>query len=175
VKKVPTLRPSTTPAEPDLDDFPIKVADLTRPPELPAQAALPVVAATPPRRAVLPPDAADKALAAMLGIEGLLGCAVVDASTGFTLARQSRDDQHLHLEMAAAGSAQILRAHQQAAGTLGLPDPIDEIMTSAGGRHHVLRTVSHHPGLFLFALLDKQKTNLALARFKLMEAEQGLG
>ena len=171
VKTVPTLRPSTPPAEPDLADFPIKVADFARAPEA---VALPVVGAAAPRRTPLAPDAADKALAAMLGIEGLLGCAVVDAATGFTLARQSRDDQHLHLELAAAGSAQVLRAHQQAAGTLGLPDPIDEIMTSAGGRHHVLRTVSHHPGLFLFALLDRQRTNLALARYKLMEAEQGL-
>ena len=49
-----------------------------------------------------------------------------------------------------------------------------QVMTSAGNRHHVLRTVSHHKGLFLFALFDKQRTNLALARFKLMEAEQGL-
>jgi hypothetical protein len=113
-------------------------------------------------------------VAAMLGIEGLLGCAVVDAATGFTLARQSRDGEHVHLELASAGSAQVLRAHRQAAGSMGLDDDIEEIMTSAGGRHHVLRTVSSHKGLFLFALLDKQRANLALARYKLMEAEHGL-
>ena len=39
---------------------------------------------------------------------------------------------------------------------------------------HVMRTVSRHRGLFLFAILDKQRTNLALARYKLMEAEQSL-
>lgn len=167
VKTVPTLRPTTTPDEPHLDGYPIKVAELTRP-------ETPIVEAAPARRVHLAPEAADRALAAMLGIEGLLGCAVVDAATGFTLARQSREDHPLHLELAAAGSAQVLRAHQQAATTMGLTEPIDEVMTCAGGRHHVLRTVSHHKGLFLFALFDKQRTNLALARYKLMEAEQGL-
>jgi len=47
-------------------------------------------------------------------------------------------------------------------------------MTSAGNRHHVLRAVTRHKGLFLFALLDKKRANLALARYKLMEAEQSL-
>jgi hypothetical protein len=48
-------------------------------------------------------------------------------------------------------------------------------MTSAGPRHHVMRSAARHRGLFLFAVLDKQRTNLALARYKLMEAEQSLG
>ena len=168
VKTVPTWQPPQAPEQHGLDGFPIKVADLPKP-EAPA-----VVVSAPPRKHHLAPQAADRAVAAMLGIEGLLGCAVVDAATGFTLARQSREDQPVHLELAAAGSAQVLRAHQQSARSMGLDDEIEEIMTSAGGRHHVLRMVSHHKGLFLFALLDKQRANLALARYKLMEAEQGL-
>lgn len=168
VKTVPTWQPPQAPEENGLDGFQIKVADLPKPD------APDVVVAAPPRRHHLAPQAADRAVAAMLGIEGLLGCAVVDAATGFTLARQSREDQPVHLELAAAGSAQVLRAHQQSARSMGLDDEIEEIMTSAGGRHHVLRMVSHHKGLFLFALLDKQRANLALARYKLMEAEQGL-
>ena len=110
----------------------------------------------------------------MAGIEGLLGCAVVDAATGFTLARQTCEAEPVHVELAAAGSAQVLRAHQQASSSMGLDDHIEEIMTSAGNRHHVLRAVARHKGLFLFALLDKKRANLALARYKLMEAEQSL-
>jgi hypothetical protein len=47
-------------------------------------------------------------------------------------------------------------------------------MVSAGPRQQVLRTVSRHPDLFLMALLDKQRANLALARYKLMEIEKSL-
>ena len=45
---------------------------------------------------------------------------------------------------------------------------------SAGPRQQVLRTVSRHPDLFLMALLDKQRANLALARYKLMDVEKSL-
>jgi len=55
-----------------------------------------------------------------------------------------------------------------------LSEQTEEVMTSAGPRQQVLRTVSHFPELFLVVLLDKQRTNLALARFKLMEVERGL-
>ncbi|HEY2926143.1 hypothetical protein, partial [Piscinibacter sp.] len=104
----------------------------------------------------------------------LLGCAVVDGTTGLVLARESREDQPADLDLSAAASAQVLRAHRMAARSMGLSEQIDEVMASAGARQSVLRTVSRHPDLFLMALLDKHRANFALARFKLMEVERGL-
>ena len=63
----------------------------------------------------------------------------------------------------------------QAARDMGLSEPIDEIITSAGPRHQVTRTLPRHRELFLLALLDKHRTNLALARFQLIEVERNLG
>jgi hypothetical protein len=37
-----------------------------------------------------------------------------------------------------------------------------------------MRTLSRHADLFLMALLDKHRTNLALARFQLIEVERAL-
>jgi predicted regulator of Ras-like GTPase activity (Roadblock/LC7/MglB family) len=125
-------------------------------------------------RHVLDPMRAKQALAGLLPLEGLLGCAVVDSTTGLVLAREVREDQPVDVDLAAAASAQVLRAHRQAARAMGLSEQIDEVMTSAGPRHHVMRTVSRHPELFLMALLDKQRSNLALARFQLMELERGM-
>ena len=125
-------------------------------------------------RHVLDPMRAKQALAGLLPLEGLLGCAVVDATTGLVLAREVREDQPVDMDLAAAASAQVLRAHRQSARAMGLSEQIDEVMTSAGPRHHVMRTVSRHPELFLVALLDKQRSNLALARFQLMELERGM-
>jgi hypothetical protein len=141
----------------------------------PTAPAMPVaLAPAAPTRPRLDVAAAERAVAGMVGIDGLLGCAVVDASTGMILARQTREDQPVHMELAAAAGAQVLRAHQLAAHAMGMGDSVDEVMTSAGPRHHVMRSVARHKGLFLFALLDKQRCNLALARYKLMEAEQSL-
>jgi len=180
VKSVPALPPSA-PARSDaaaqeelLGGFPIRLGGFSPPVDLSPRSALAGGNANAPHRPGLSPKVAKGALAGLLDIEGLLGCAVVDADTGMVLVRQVPDNHPFHLDLAAAGGAQVLRAHRQAAADMGTPDDIEEIMTSGGGRHQVLRTSTRHPGLFLFALLDKQRANLALARYKLMEAEKTL-
>jgi|GEM_PF-458966 len=166
-----------------LSDYPIKVADLQASAAPATTAAPPTVtsalraAAKPVMRVshhALDPARARQALADMLSIDGLLGCAVVDGTTGLVLARESREDQPADIDLSAAASAQVLRAHKLAARNMGLSEQIDEVMVSAGPRQQVLRTVTRHPDLFLLALLDKHRANLALARYKLMEVEKSL-
>ena len=164
-------------------DYPIHVADIQ--PTVPPAAsraqpsgAMPLASATvtAPVRAPQPLDMArsSAALGGMLSIEGLLGCALVDGSTGLVLAQESRGDHPVDLELCAAASTQLMRAHRQASRTMGGASQVDEVMSSVGHRQHVLRTVARHPGLFLMALLDRHRANLALARFKLMEVEKSL-
>lgn len=171
-------------------DYPIHVADFQstlppdasqlRQPEAEATTgSMPLASATvtaPVRSAPNPIDMARStaALSGMLTIEGLLGCALVDGSTGLVLAQESRGDQPVDLELCAAASTQLMRAHRQASRTMGGASQVDEVMSSVGHRQHVLRTVARHPGLFLMALLDRHRANLALARFKLMEVEKSL-
>jgi predicted regulator of Ras-like GTPase activity (Roadblock/LC7/MglB family) len=153
--------------------FPIRVAELTADEPGP-----PRVAAPPPlvrvTHSALDPASARQALAGMLALDGLIGCAVVDSTTGLVLARELRDAPAVDMDLAAAACAQVLRVHRQAARSMGLGEQVDEVMTSAGPRQQVMRTVSRHPELFLVALLDKHRTNLALVRYRLMEVERGL-
>jgi len=181
VKKEPVWGPPAA-AAPALDGFQIKVADLPSAPAAgapisSARVSLSVMGSgdtTVPRPPALDPILAERALDPLAALEGVFACAVVDGSTGMILARQTRNAQAVDPDLAAAASAQVLRAHQQTGRQLGLTSEVEEVMTSAGPRHHVMRTAARHKGLFLFAVLDKQRTNLALARYKLMEAEQGL-
>jgi predicted regulator of Ras-like GTPase activity (Roadblock/LC7/MglB family) len=179
------IQPAWEPPEgaSDVTDYPIKVADLNASSSNSAPmsyAAVTSALRTPGKpvmrvsHQVLDALRARDALGDMLSIDGLLGCAVVDANTGLVLARESREDQPADLDLSAAASAQVLRAHRLAARNMGLSDQIDEVMVSAGPRQQVLRTVSRHPDLFLLALLDRQRANLALARYKLMEVEKSL-
>ena len=178
VKSQPAWEPPDAPSLLGLNDFPIKVADLGPSSELPATPSLrPLMAAKPlmrVSRTALDPVRAKQALSDMLSLEGLLGCAVVDATTGLVLARETREDQPVDIELSSAASAQVLRMHRQAARSMGLSEQIDEIITSAASRQQVLRTLPRHADLFLLALLDKHRTNLALVRFKLMEVERSL-
>ena len=193
VKLQPGWEPAANPPLMGMADFPIKVSELgTAAPGTPATASGAVLgagalftgteashgAALPPvmriSRPVLDPVRARQALIGMLALEGLLGCAVVDSTTGLVLARESRDDRSVDMNVAAAACAQVLRAHRQAARSMGMPEQIDEVMTTAGPRQQVMRTLSRYPELFLVALLDKHRTNLALVRFQLMDIERGL-
>ena len=161
-------------------DFPIKVVEIGSSPTIPmARPAAPAAPGDAPAvmrvsRNLLDPSRGREALAGMLTLDGLLGCAVVDSTTGLVVARELREDQPVDIELAAAACAQVLRTHRQAARNMGLSDHIEEIITTAGARHLLMRTLSRHPDLFLIALLDKHRTNLALARFQLIEVERAL-
>ena len=175
------------------DDFETKVTDITQPEPVPSAPAavtparpvptvtvatpMPAVRAAPASetqvaRSTLDHARAVKQLAEMLTLDGMLGCAVVDSSNGLILARETRNDEAFDLDIAAAASTQALKAHKAAARNMGLADPIEEVMTSAGTRHQIMRQLSRFPDLFLFVLLDRHRTNLALARYKLMEVER---
>ena len=173
VKAQPSWQPRRNVPLAGANDFPLKVRDLgTLAPTAPELAAAPPIMRV--SRSVLDPARAQLTLAGMLAVDGLLGCAVVDSTTGLVLAREARGDASVDMDLSAAACAQLLRAHRQVAHSMGLTDHIDEIITSAGSRQQVVRTVSQHPELFLVVLLDKQRTNLALARYQLMELEREL-
>ena len=164
------LQPAWEASRPATPDFPIKVAELSAPPVRPA-ATVPLARAG---RAVLDPARARQALSDMLPLEGLLGCAAVDATTGLVLARELREDQPVDMDVVGAACAQVLRDHRQSSQGMGLGGPVEEIMTSTGTRQQVLRVISRYPEVFVVALLDRQRTNLPLARYKLMELDKAL-
>lgn len=154
-------------------DFPIKVGELDpkAPAAKPAEAE---AAGAAPARAVLDAARGKQALSSLKKLDGLLGCALVDSASGLVLAHDARDPETIDMEHAAAACAQVLASHREAGQTMGLPDPIDEIITTAGARHVLVRSLQRHPDLVLVALLEKHRTNLALARFQLLEVERSL-
>jgi len=161
-------------------DFPIKVGEIgalassgaAATPDAATDAATSAQAQV--SRGVLDAARGRQALASLLKLDGLLGCALVDAATGMVLAHEARDDQPLDMELAAAAATNVLRAHRDAARSMGLPDQIDEVITTAGSRHVLIRALQRHADLFIVTLLEKHRTNLALARFQLLEVERGL-
>ena len=133
-----------------------------------------VRAALPGARHGLDPARARQALTHLLALDGVLGGAIVDGCTGLALALRTRNDRAVDMNLAAAASAQVLQAHRRASRSMGMAERIDEVMTSAGARQQVIRTLARLPELFLVAVLDKRRTNLALVRLHLIEIERAL-
>jgi hypothetical protein len=107
----------------------------------------------------------------LLGIDGALTAAIVDSHSGMIL---GSGGSGIDLELAAAGNTEVVRAKTKTMKSLGLKDSIEDILITLGKQYHILRPIEKHEGLFIYVVLDKSKSNLALARRKVLDAEQAL-
>lgn len=112
-----------------------------------------------------------QALEEMLTADGAMCAAVVDANSGMMLGSLGSG---VDLEVAAAGNTEVVRAKMKVMRQLGLNDVIDDILITLGKQYHILRPVSRKEGVFIYFVLDKAKSNLALARRKTQEVERDL-
>jgi hypothetical protein len=113
-------------------------------------------------------------LRTLMMTDGVQGAALADATDGDLLAGESRDNA-VDLKRAAAALAPVLRAHRKAHEDMGLAGSLEEFSVASGTAHHLVRPLARRPHQFLFARIERQHANLALLRFKLAEAERGLG
>lgn len=100
----------------------------------------------------------------MLNINGSLGAAVVDYESGMLLASGANKQTVLDLEIAAAGITDVISSNLKTMKMLSLNDVIEDILITLGKQYHLLRPLSKHDGLFLYCVLDRNHSNLALAR-----------
>jgi hypothetical protein len=107
----------------------------------------------------------------LLTADGALCAAVVDSASGMMLGSAGSG---LDLEVAAAANTEVVRAKMKAMRQLGLNDVIDDILITLGKQYHIIRPVSRKEGTFIYFVLDKGKSNLALARRKAQDVEREL-
>ena len=112
----------------------------------------------------------DNAVSQMLNVDGALAAAVVDFDSGMLLA--GGGSAAIDLEIAAAGNTEVVRAKMKTMEMLGLKDEIEDILISLGRQYQLIRPLQRHNGLFLYTVLDKSKSNLALARRSLVDVER---
>ncbi|MFD7894408.1 hypothetical protein ACFV0C_10100 [Streptomyces sp. NPDC059568] len=112
---------------------------------------------------------------ATTAIEGALGAALVDYTSGMALGTVG-GGKDLDMTVAAAGNTDVVRAKVRALELLGIKDEIEDILITLGGQYHLIRLLKGrgNNGLFLYLALDKSRANLAMARHQLMKIEADL-
>jgi uncharacterized 2Fe-2S/4Fe-4S cluster protein (DUF4445 family) len=118
----------------------------------------------------------DLALKEAMAIEGALGVAIVDYTSGMALGVLGNSPE-LDLNVAAAGNTEVVRAKMRTIDMLNLHNEgIEDILITLTGQYHIIRPLTRKggEGHFVYLALDRKRANLAMARLRLRQIEDNL-
>jgi hypothetical protein len=117
----------------------------------------------------------DTALKEAMSIEGAFAVALVDHTSGMTLA-VAGGTMDFDVTVAAAGNTDVVRAKLRAIELLNLREAIEDMLITLETQYHLIRPLNSRSGsgLFLYLALRKDRANLALARHQLRRIEKEL-
>lgn len=104
-------------------------------------------------------------------LAGFVAASLVDCESGLTLATEGTG---INLDVASAGSTEVVRAQQRIAKDLGSKEAIEDILVTLGNEYHLIRPLHGNSNLFLYVALDRSRANLAMARHLLKGFEKEL-
>ncbi len=113
-----------------------------------------------------------QSLESLQSIDGYVGAALVDSESGMMLGHNGGGG--MNLELAAAGNTEVVRAKRKTMKNLNLRDEIEDFLITLGKQYHLVRPMRTRPGIFFYVVLDRSRSNLAMARMKVADCEKDI-
>lgn len=113
----------------------------------------------------------NESIKSLLDIGGAIGACIVDYTSGMTLGAEGSG---VDLELAAAGNTEVVKAKMNTMKTLGISGDIEDILITLDSQFHIIKPSQKHHGLFIYLVLNRATSNLALARRQVQQIETSL-
>ncbi|MHA2788618.1 hypothetical protein ACXZ66_05660 [Corynebacterium sp. S7] len=94
-------------------------------------------------------------------LDGFLGAALVDASTGMALASRS-GSADFDLDVAAAYNSEMLKAKKRTLKALNIDSPLEEFLVTLEDQYHMIRILDDN--MFLYTAVRSKDTTIAMLR-----------
>lgn len=107
----------------------------------------------------------------LMSIDGAMGCCIVDYDSGMVLGQQGSG---VDMDLAAAGNSEVVKAKMKTMTSLGISGGIEDILITLQDQFHIIRPTAQHSGLFIYVVLNRAQSNLALARRKVLDVEANI-
>ena len=106
-------------------------------------------------------------------IDGFIAAAIAHAESGMAMGTAGGGSA-FNIEVAVAANSQVVKSKVKAMQALKLDGGIEDILITLPSQYHIIRPYEKNPVVFIYLALDRQKANLAMARFNVASAESSL-
>lgn len=105
-------------------------------------------------------------------IEGLIVLALVDAFDGSIL--ETIGDEFFNVDLAATEGVNLFNYQKQLMNEIDPDDFLESVLMSTNHQYHIITPLETNHSLFLYAILDRDQTNLGYATYQIQRVEGGL-
>lgn len=112
----------------------------------------------------------NQTLEQLMKIDGAAAAAIVDTQSGMSLGSVG-SSATMNLDIAAAGNSEVVKSKLKVMNNLGIKGYIEDILITLEDQYHLIRPLSKSKSLFIYLVLNRANSNLAMARHKLTAAE----
>jgi hypothetical protein len=113
----------------------------------------------------------NETLAELADVDGFIAAAIVDSDSGMSLGTIGGNDS-FDIDVAAATNTDVVQAKMRAVRKLELEDAIEDILITLDGQYHLIRPLDERPNIFFYLALNRDKSNLAMARMSVADADK---